>query len=194
MSSYDSRGLIIRLLVAYKIILQSAGLGFFDRLEIDESTIEFSHLYTLINNPDSRAFVGLSKAPLSESMIKDNPVPETHHARLFELLSLLYGKKSVIKSQGVDRPRLQRVLASEDGLRELRTTGDLTAAETVAGLRNEDWLGLLAKVAAMTTKANLDAAIVVVELSPEDLAQARILLRRIETHVRQIKSAFPEED
>ncbi len=126
-------------------------------------------------------------------MIKDNPVPETHRAALFELLSWLYGKNSVIKSQGVDRPRLQRVLASEDGLRELRTTGDLDAAESVAGLRSEDWLGLLAKVAAMTTKATSEAAIVVTELPPEVSAQAQGLLKRIETHIRQIKSVFTAE-
>ena len=189
----DSRGLIIRLLVAYKIIEQSLNLGLFDELGIEESDIEFSHLYTLINNPDSRAFIGISKAPLSESMIKDAPIPETHRSQLRELLSWLYGKRSVIKSQGVDRPKLQKVLANEDGLRELRTTGNLAAAEAVSGLLYEEWLELLAKISAMTSKAATDAPVVVPELSADSLDQANKIIRRIRTYIGQINSVTTPE-
>lgn len=189
----DSRGLIIRLLVAYKIVQQAEALGLFDKIDIDPGEIEFSHLYTLINNPDSRAFIGLPRAPLSENLIKDNPVPETHFNELYELLSWLYGKQSIIKAQGVDRPRLQRVLASAAGLSELRATGNLDAAETVAELKSEDWLGLLAKAVTLTNQATKDAAIVVEELSSDDTALAKNLLQRIETQIRQIKSAFPTD-
>lgn len=188
----DSRGVIIRLLVAYKIVQQSSSLGHFESLDVDDGSIEFSHLYTLINNPDSRDFIGLPRAPLSERLIRDNPIPETHFDQLLEVLGWLYGERSVIKSQGTDRPRLQRVLASRDGIQELRLTGDLTSAETVAGLRNEDWLGALAKISAMTQKASTDAAIVAYDLSPDDLSQARSLLRRVNSQLRQIQAAMPE--
>lgn len=189
----DSRGLIIRLLVAYKIIQQCRSLGIFERLGIDEDNIEFSHLYTLINNPDSREFIGLTTAPLSERLIADNPIPEQFYFALSELMSWLYGPNSVIKSQGVDRPRLQKVLASSEGIKELRTTGDLASAETVAGLRNEEWLELLARVVQLTTKANADAAIVVAELPPDDLEQAKKIVSRVDVQMRQLKSAFPAE-
>ena len=157
----DSRGLIIRLLVAYKIVLQAMNQEILETLKIDSEKIEFSHLYTLINNPDSRAFIGLSRAPLSESMIIDSPIPDTHHQNLLELFGWLYGESSVIKAQGTDRPRLQRVLASSEGLKELRTTGDLSIAEAVAGIRSEDWLQNLAKTATLIQKTNSDVAIVI---------------------------------
>lgn len=189
----DSRGLIVRLLVAYKIVLQCSHLGIFERLDIDEGDIEFSHLYTLINNPDSRAFIGLSRAPLSESMIRDNPVPDTHHAELAQLMSWLYGERSVIKAQGTDRPRLQRVLASDAGLRELKVTGDLGSAEAVAGLKSDDWLEMLAKAATILTKATTNAAVVSVELPEEGAEQARSLIKRIELQTRQIKSVLTTE-
>lgn len=188
----DSRGLIIRLLVAYKIVIQTIELGIFEQLEVDSEKIEFSHLYTLINNPESRSFIGLSRAPLSESMIINNPVPDTHHSNLAELMGFLYGDRSVIKSQGTDRPRLQRVLASEDGLRELRATGDLVTAEAVAGIVSEDWLKNLAKVAGLVHKSATDVTIVIDELSNSDLEQAESFLKRIERQLKQIRSAFPD--
>lgn len=189
----DSRGLIIRLLVAYKIVLQAINLGIFDELGVDSEKIEFSHLYTLINNPDSRAFVGLSKAPLSESMIIDSPIPPEHHGNLRELMGLLYGEKSVIKSQGTDRPRLQRVLASEDGLRELRATGDLESAEAVAGIVSDDWLKNLAKISALIQKSASDVALIADDLDEADLQQADSFLKRVDRNVKQIRSAFPEK-
>lgn len=188
----DSRGVILRLLVAYKIVQQSIALGHFQQLDVDDGAIEFSHLYTLINNPDSREFVGLPRAPLSESLIQDNPIPESHHAQLLEVLGWLYGERSVIKSQGTDRPRLQRVLASTDGVRELRLTGSLVSAETVAGLKNEDWLSSLAKISKMMAQASTDAAIVVGELKEDDLAQARSLLKRLNSNLLQIQAVIPK--
>lgn len=188
----DSRGVILRLLVAYKIVQQASGLGHFDKLNVDDGAIEFSHLYTLINNPDSRDFMGLPRAPLSESLVKNDPIPESHTDQLFEVLGWLYGEKSVIERQGSDRPRLQRVLASAEGVRELRLTGSLASAETVAGLKSEDWLTSLAKISQLMQQASSDAAIVVDELGEDDLAQARSLTKRMEKNLRQIKAVTPD--
>lgn len=188
----DSRGLIIRLLVAYKIIQQSISLGFLEELGIEESRLEFSHLYTLINNPESRAFIGLSRAPLHEGQISTNPVPSTHHRQLKEILNWLFGPDSVIKSQGTDRPRLQRVLACEDGVQELRLTGDLSSAEAVAGLQNEDWLRDLAQISRMMQKASSDSAVVIGDLNESEISQAVALLRRIASQIKQIKAVLPE--
>ena len=188
----DSRGVILRLLVAYKIVQQSVQLGHFQQLDVDDGNIEFSHLYTLINNPDSREFMGLPRAPLNEGLIRDNPIPESHHKQLLEVLGWLYGEGSVIKSQGTDRPRLQRVLASREGIQELRLTGSLASAETVAGLRNEDWLASLAKISQMMQKASTDAAIVVNDLHEDDLAQARSLMKRVNSSFLQIQAVVPK--
>lgn len=187
----DSRGLIIRLLVAYKIILQARASGMLDQLGLAEDEIEFSHLYTLINNPDSRNFIGLSRSPLHEGLIKDDPIPLSHVQSLRELMGWLYGAKSVIRSQGVDRPKLQRVLADESGLRELRSSGDLSAAVAVAGLQNEDWLELIAKLASISQKAASDSAVVIDDLGAEEIEQAKSLLDRTGRHLKQITSILP---
>lgn len=189
----DSRGLIIRLLVAFKIVQQCVKLGHFDKLNVNDETIEFSHLYTLINNPDSREFIGLPRAPLSEALIVDDPIPSQFHEQLFEVIGWLYGEKSVIQSQGTDRPRLQRVLASKDGIRELRLTGNLSSAETVAGLRNEDWLEGLAKISTQMQKASTDAAIVVFDLEADELSQAKSLIKRINSQLLQVRAVVFED-
>lgn len=188
----DSRGVILRLLVAFKIVQQSSELGYFQKIEVVDDDIEFSHLYTLINNPDSREFIGLPRAPLNENLVREAPIPATQHHQLLEVLGWLYGPRSVIRSQGSDRPRLQRVLASRDGIQELRLTGSLTSAETVAGLRNQDWLESIAKISQMMQQATSDAAIIVDDLVESDLAQARSLLKRVNQSLRQIQAVMPE--
>lgn len=188
----DSRGLIIRLLVAYKIVQQAVSEGFLEALGIDENMIEFSHLYTMINNPETREFIGLDRTPLNESMIVNNPIPKSHLRYLRELLGWLYGPKSVIKSQGSDRPKLQRVLANAEAVKELRTSGELSSAVAVAGLQNEDWLETLAKIANLALALNTQSAVVAPRLSEEEQSQALSLCKRTETTIRQIRTAFIE--
>ena len=187
----DGPALILRMLVAYKIIQQSIDLGYFDKLNVNEESIEFSHLYTLISNPDSREFLGLSRAPLSEKLIRSNPVPPSHERQLLEILDWLYGKHSVIVSQANDRPRLQRVLASTEGINELRATGSLASAETVAGLVNDDWLRALASIFKSMEKATDAAAIVETEMSEVDKKQARSFLDRMKNKLKQIEAVIP---
>ena len=187
----DDRALILRLLVAYKIVQQSIELGLFDELRVDEGSIEFSHLYTLISNPDSREFIGLSRAPLSETLIKENPVPRSHERNLLEILGWLYGRCSVIQSQATDQPRLQNVLASKEGINELRATGSLASAETLAGLINKDWLRALANISKSMQKASEDAAIVEHRLEKVDREQAASLLKRIKNQLKQIEAVIP---
>lgn len=184
----DGRALILRLLVAYKIVQQSIDLGYFDKLKVDEGSIEFSHLYTLISNPESREFIGLSRAPLSEALIKKNPVPQSYERNLLEILGWLYGRCSIIQSQANDRPRLQRVLASVEGINELRATGSLASAETVAGLINEDWLRALTNISKSMQKASEDAAIVESRLDESDREQALSFLKRIKNQLKQIEA------
>lgn len=190
----DSRSVIIRLLVAYKIVEQARDLGLFDSLAVDENEIEFSHLYTMINNPQTRERLGISSAPLSENLIVSNPIPATHKDVFLEILGWLYGKNSVIKSQGTDRPRLQKVLASDAGIAELRSSNDLAAAEAAAGIVEQDWLRSLAQVAAQMRKAAADAAQMSGELNEDQTAQVKSYIKRISTYVTQISVILPSED
>lgn len=187
----DGPALILRMLVAYKIIQQSIDLGYFDKLNVNGESIEFSHLYTLISNPDCREFLGLSRAPLSEKLIRSNPVPASHERQLFEILDWLYGKHSVIEPQADDRPRLQRVLASAEGINELRATGSLASAETVAGLINDDWLRALANIFKSMEKATDAAAIVETGMSEVDKKLARSFLDRMKNKLKQIEAVIP---
>lgn len=186
----DSRGLILRLLVAYKIVMQAIKEGIFDELKVDENSIEFSHLYTLINNPDSRNFIGLGKTPLSERLIIDNPVPIEYLSNLRELMHWLYSSQSVIKSQGVDRPKLQRVLAEEAGIKELRISGNLDSAAAVAGLQNEDWLESIAKMSALAQKIAAEAPIIADDLDDSSKEQAQVMLKRTVRYLGQIDSSL----
>ena len=188
----DSRGLILRLLVAYKIVQQCINLGYFDKLNVNEKSIEFSHLYTLISNPDSRKFIGLPNAPLSEDLIRDNPIPRSHIDELYEVLKWLFGENSVIRSQGADRPRLQRVLANPKAIEELRLTGSLDSAETVAGLKSEEWLKQLANISKTIQKASKDVSIVGSEFSDIERKHTNNLLTRIKNQLKQIEVVVPE--
>ena len=189
----DSRGLILRLLVAYKIVQQCIDLGYFEKLNVNEKSIEFSHLYTLISNPDSRKFIGLPSAPLSEDLIRDNPIPRSHTNELFEVLKWLFGKNSVIKSQSTDRPRLQKVLANPKAIEELRLTGNLDSAETVAGLKSEEWLKHLANISKSMRRASEEVPIIVLEFNDIDREYTNNLLKRIKNQLKQIEVVVPEK-
>lgn len=183
----DSRQLIIRQLVAYKIIEQARRLSIFEDNNINVEDIEFSHLYTLINNGASRDFLGLSRAPLKENLINNAPVPDTHLRELEEIVKWLYGEERVIRSQGTDRPTLQKVLASAEGIEELRRTGDLATAATIAGLNTEDWMKDLAKTYGLSKHLYSEAISVVGELDSEEIGRAERNIEQITKFMTQIK-------
>lgn len=169
----DSRGMLLRIFVAFKIFAQAIQLNIVgDEEGMLPKEIEFSHLYTMLNNPDTRVFLGLRKNALTEDDVIDDPIPESHHSELKELLHWLFGEKRVIKSQGQDRPKLQKVLANSEGLEALRASGDLTFAYAAAGLQNEDWLADLYKCAALAKRVENDALEMASRIGLEDLASA----------------------
>lgn len=184
----DSRNLLLRVFVGYKIYRQALELEIVEEPPDNGKPIEFSHLYTMLNNPPTREFLGLPEGPLSEESIVDNPIHETHHEPLRELFGWLYGGNSVIRSQGTDRPKLQKVIASSEGLDALRTTGDLNYAYGAAGLDAIDWDQ---KVSTCLHNARMvdDGAIEILEfLSSEDAASVLSRVMKAELHLKSVSA------
>jgi hypothetical protein len=182
----DSRGLLLRIFVAYKIYEQAIDLDIAQAVSFDGPKVQFSHLYTMLNNPPTRAFLGLPTGPLSENSVKDNPIDEDNIDRLTELFNWLFGDRSVIRSQGKDRPTLQKVIASNEGLEALRSTGDLEYAATVAGLDADDWNRNLSECIHRAKMVDNDVIEILPRLSEDDIKSA---LERIRQGIANLRAA-----
>ena len=153
----DSRQLIIRTLVAYKIFEQARELEYLSDALLDEQSIDFSHLYTVLQSPVARRYIGLPEAPLNEKLVRKNPVPKTHGAQLRNLFSWLFGAEGtepVIKQQGSDRPKLLKVLASPVAIETLEQTRDFERAVAEAGFAVDDWFGSTVKLEALSKRVS----------------------------------------
>lgn len=182
----DSRGMLLRVFVAYKIYQQAVEQGIAEAATFDGPKIEFSHLYTMLNHGPTREFLGLPAGPLSEDSVVDSPISENHLGRLKELFGWLFGEESVIRRQGEDRPTLQKVIASAEGLEALRSTGDLAYAATVAGLDAEDWNNSLSKCAHFARKIDSDAIEIAPRMLPEDIGNARTRIRQTQAYLKSV--------
>nr|WP_303705184.1 ParB N-terminal domain-containing protein [Brevundimonas naejangsanensis] len=194
----DSRQLILRSLVAYKIFEQAKAEQMLDDAMVEESAFDFSHLYTIIQSPNARQYLGLTQAPLNESLIKDNPIPPSHREKLQFLMSWLFGadgKDSVIKSQGTDRPKLAKILGSERATETLEATGEFDLAADEAGFRTENWLNLVLQLGTVSKHVSdgvtelpndMDPANVVKALERLAASQRIISLAQV-----QLKTLFP---
>lgn len=91
----------------------------------------FSHLYTALDRPEYRRFLGLELGWNKEPT--DNPIPEEHLDELEEVLGYLYGSKrdskaSYIESQNPDLAVLGRCLVNDRALQRLRNGDPLNSA------------------------------------------------------------------
>ena len=144
----DTSASMLRMLVAYEVLQQAIELEILDRQLAEGKNFDFSHLYTMLPTPASRAFIGLSEAPLVAASIKKNPVPNSHIRQLSLMIGWLFGTdevERVIQSQGQDRPKLQKVLANQAATETLISTNNLTHASIKAGLDVEAWRNQLIK-------------------------------------------------
>lgn len=174
----DTTTSLLRMLVAYKIIEQAVEIGLLDQEEVEKGTIDFSHLYTMMPNPATREFLGLTSEPLRSTSIVDAPIPEEFRGNLSYMMGWLFGSEDiekVIRSQGTDRPDLQKVLAHEAAVDVLKVTGDLKSAVAKAGLDVDKWQSRL-------IKAERDAKQLVSDLSEiQGRMEDDVLERAIET-------------
>ena len=133
---------LARMIMAFKVFEQAIDNDFISEETFSNGVTGFSHLYTMMPNPASRVFLGLGEEAISADAIKDNPVPKDSLENLQFMTGWLFGNDKVdkvIKSQGTDRPKLQKVLAAQGPLDTLKSTGDLNQAADELGLDVVDW-------------------------------------------------------
>lgn len=104
----------------------------FKRHDFEATKFNFSHLYTLIQFPVTRRFLGLEKLDARGPFPK-NPVPDDKLKELEEVLMWVFGSRSMkveglIKSQNPDLRMLDDVIGNIDALSYLREARNLNDA------------------------------------------------------------------
>ncbi|MBX7540487.1 hypothetical protein [Qipengyuania sphaerica] len=197
----DGRQLILRSLVAFKIIEQSIELGYLDELEVKTNSLDFSHLYTMLPNRDVRFYLGLGEDPLNEASVVSDPIPQSHHDNLRYMMMWLFGdekNRPLIQRQGSDRPKLQKVLSSQDATETLELTGDFERAVEEAGFFTDNWLADTVKLSTLSKSVADGITDLPPELSADDLEKANARLissqRNVKSAVASLNSLFSDED
>ncbi len=185
----DSRQLILRSLVAYKVFEQARDAEMLSHRELTDNSLEFSHLYTMLQNPSARAYLGLTEAPLSEALVHDDPIPGSHREQLANMMKWLFGSSNsepLIKRQGTDRPKLTKILSSSAATLTLETTGDFARAADESGFATDNWLDSVVKLATLSK----NVADGITEL-PDDLDEASLKLanERLASAERTVRAA-----
>ena len=126
----DSHSTVLRMVNGWRVLMQAENSGF-DRKSVSnpDNSFPFSHLYTALARPSTRSFLGLSDDPAT--LFLENPIDKDHISQLTELMSWIYGQKNepaVVRSQNPHLNHLVKVLASDQGLRQLRETRVLSDA------------------------------------------------------------------
>jgi len=128
----DYNSTVERMYRGLMIIEQAETAKVFARQDADASRFHFNYIYTGMDYPGIKSFIGLNKTTSGKT-----PVPKDRVKELGELLGWLYGKKSgnkpsLIKSQNPDLRRLDGVLQTERGISALRTGLPLQVAEDIS--------------------------------------------------------------
>lgn len=191
---------IVRMIMAFKVFEQAIENAFLSDEQLEEGLTGFSHLYTMMPNPASRAFLGLGEHAISAESITDNPVPSTHLDNLNYMIGWLFGNEKadkVIKSQGRDRPTLQKVLAAATARETLIATGDLQEASNELGLDVDDWRNRLTKLEKQAKELSTDLFDLQDDLKPDvagDAARrAKAAARACNSIVKSLTDVPPEQ-
>jgi len=161
---------IVRMIMAFKVFEQAIANDFISQEQLEDGVMGFSHLYTMMPNPASRIFLGLGEQALSAESITNDPVPTESLENLNYMIGWLFGNEKaekVIKSQGTDRPRLQKVLAAVSSRETLIATGDLSQAVAELGLDVDDWRNRLTKLEKQAKDLSTDLFDLQDELAPD---------------------------
>lgn len=187
----DSRQLILRSLIAYKIFEQAKAAGMLDEAKVADNSLDFSHLYTVIQNPAARGYLGLPSAPLSEALVRDNPIPDDHLEKLAYMMGWLFGTpeaEPVIKSQGTDRPKLTKILASAVATETLEATGDFDRAADEAGFKTDNWLDSVVRLVTLSKRISDGVTELPQDIEAEHLKRAGDRLISSERHIVAARS------
>jgi hypothetical protein len=130
----DRHSIVQRLYNGYKVLQQAEARAGFDRDDSYRSRFYFSHLYTAVDYPEFRDFLGIS-ADADE--LKDNPVPRSRIEDLKLLMRWIYGSKAdnvepLVKSQNPDLNTLREVVGTERGITALRKGLPLHRAQEIS--------------------------------------------------------------
>ncbi len=103
------------------VLRQAQNMGVFDLEDRWKKHFSFSHLYTGLDYPNTREFLGID----NETSYQPDPVPTGHIKNLGELFLWLYGQKStgtrpLVQTQNPDLRRLDSAIGSGAGRLALR--------------------------------------------------------------------------
>jgi len=125
----DRHSIVQRLYNGFKVLQQAEKAGF-DKDDIVRSRFYFSHLYTAIDYPEFRNFIGVAPT-LAE--LKTNPVPSKNRDDLKSLMLWIYGSKTagvapLVQSQNPDLNTLREIVGNKQGVAALRRGVPLSRA------------------------------------------------------------------
>lgn len=128
----DKHATVKRMVHAIYVLEQARDRGIFDVANRTVPKFSFSHLYTALERREYRKFLG-QPANWAQYHPQPDPVPEENLANLGEVLRWLYGARDedvvpVVQRQNPDLKHLGEVLASQEGLAELRAGASLASA------------------------------------------------------------------
>ncbi|MEL7691909.1 ParB/Srx family N-terminal domain-containing protein [Citromicrobium bathyomarinum] len=142
---------LVRNMFAFMVLKQADELGLLPENFLQRPKNDFSHLYSILSNPETRAYIGLGLSAIKPEQIQTNPIPATHKKKLGYLMDWLFGSAdgenpSLIRSQGQDRPVLQKIIACEKAVETLEQTRDFEYARQLSGADNQDWMTKVFKI------------------------------------------------
>jgi len=125
----DTHNTVLKLYQGIMVIDQAERNKRFNREDITNSRLYFSHLYTALQYSGYKEFLGMADVDMESK----NPVPEQYHDNLEILLKWMYGSKSegiepVIRSQNPDLRNLEKVLQSTEATLALKANPNLDIA------------------------------------------------------------------
>lgn len=131
----DRHATVERLYRGFKVLEQAEQQTNFQIEDRFRNRFYFSHLYTALEYPEFQEHLGIS----TESYSRDNPVPndKEHLAKLDELMTWLYGKKSenkepVVQKQNPHLKWLREVISKPTALDALRSGYSLEKAHEIS--------------------------------------------------------------
>jgi hypothetical protein len=124
---------VLRMYRGLMIIEQAERSKVFDRNNIEKNDFYFNYIYTGIDYPGIRKYLGID----GDKLASKNPVPPKKIKNLGMLCEWLYGnetlsKPSLIKSQNPDLKKLDEILLSEKGVQALSDGLPLAVAHDIS--------------------------------------------------------------
>lgn len=115
----DRHATVRRLYRGLMVLRQAEEAKVFDLNNRWKKHFPFSHLYTGLDYPNIRNFLGIN----NDSSFGKYPVPDSHISNLGDLCQWLYGQKPtrpLVQAQNPDLRKLEEAIGNKDGLVALR--------------------------------------------------------------------------